>query len=641
MAADDVFSGFTAKFIKKPFPKNKEKPVFFLNDPHDPKRILKAMDDDDQEMFCELNFNDHPELLKVQLRVAKNLAEKSFRERSQAITIKRRQKKYAEKVKALEEKLEGKKPEEENSDEITQENKPAPAAAPAPSVKKDIKNWFKARYAELKKGQGWHYWQGVFTSFRLLILRVNRVSVFSGGPNDLLLKAFLNFGGLSYFISVAIDLGELIYEFFKPLYQVCKRRYKGQQGRPDDWSEKEKNSSVLKVMAGRFWEALLEEGRIFRMVNDIVWGSINLAGIIFGAKFYIVTMAALNIGGFAFDVCWEALMGLAAYWKFSVLHDHIKDVLKRHEPGFAAINRKKLEIEYSKEVLARINSKNPDLDKELAELDKEYELLQQEHENDKVVERKLYEQLYIKSPKNKFRSFINSIVPGKIRNVFGVTLILAGMYTILLALIYKIPAGQSVGAALACCGSIIYGAGIRTFNYLMERKDWVMKFYNYYLKEKVDSLKNKISNYFKEKYSDYFAKKEEIKISEQQLLIHASINEAQNPLHVHEKNALPPEELTDVVKLSASGNSLEKSISGPDTVDALNMSNTTPTHSPRRIEKNADQSGSRSLLHVTVSSTGSLKKDVRTPLAQCGQFAKPKRMVINEIPKMGTNLLFT
>lgn len=123
---------------------------------------------------------------------------------------------------------------------------------------------------------------GWFTSVRLFLLRANRIAIFSGFQSTAPIFSFylscIRIGGLSYFLNLAIDFGTIFYETF------CRER-----------STHEKTLPLLQCLWERFRAVMLEEDdkgskRMYRMINDAAWVSINAVGIFSQADLLFLLM---------------------------------------------------------------------------------------------------------------------------------------------------------------------------------------------------------------------------------------------------------------------------------------------------------------------------------------------------------------
>lgn len=173
---------------------------------------------------------------------------------------------------------------------------------------------------------------GWFTSVRLFFLRTNRIFRFAGYTSTAFAFVFyttcVTLGGLSYFIPLGWDIGVVIYETF-----IRER------------NARERSLSLLRCGWERFRTVMLEEDdkgnkRIYRMLNDSIWVTINLIGIVFtGGNFIFLGVvlnavffnAVINVAGFVFDALNEFVLGCVNYYKFHVLENKIEKITNQQQ----------------------------------------------------------------------------------------------------------------------------------------------------------------------------------------------------------------------------------------------------------------------------------------------------------------------
>jgi len=180
-----------------------------------------------------------------------------------------------------------------------------------------------------------------FTSARLFLLRTNRLSFLSTGTKFEEYSKFIRIGGLSYGLSLLIRLCEFIYYplikplylcFFKPFYSCVIKPFINVDINEKDfslWGILKKRFKALSeyyqnVDYISFWEraksgfkALCEEkDLLWNIANDLVWFSINLAGILVTGGWSLVITGIINVTGFAFDFCNESLQAWILHLKY-------------------------------------------------------------------------------------------------------------------------------------------------------------------------------------------------------------------------------------------------------------------------------------------------------------------------------------
>lgn len=141
-----------------------------------------------------------------------------------------------------------------------------------------------------------------YTSARLFFVRLNRA--FSEIGLGFLPK-FFSYLGLSYGLEVVlVDLPAVLFSTFRPLRQSEEKMMQ------------EKGISLASIRWWRFKNAVTKDNRIPRVLNAIVWFSVNLSAIVLTGGIGLLAVPAItavcnqmNIGGFAFDVfndfyCW-------------------------------------------------------------------------------------------------------------------------------------------------------------------------------------------------------------------------------------------------------------------------------------------------------------------------------------------------
>lgn len=402
--------------------------------------FFKHLTLEDREVFCELSFGDDKQFLLMQKHFAEELA-KHYETQGGAEYLKDKAKGFRKAAQKFQNKLDG-VPEKESF------------------FFEDLKDWFTSSYYDAKKASKkgkfslWFYkwstanaiWlQGWFTSTRLFILRVNRMATV-GTKTIPLLKAFLTFGGLSYFLSFAADVLIILFETLRPFFQYL---FGYEVTRKDN----EKDMSIPRLMFHRFWETLTEDGRISRMLNDGLWVMINMICL-------FISCGVINLIGFAFDVCNEMILALMEYWRYSMVRD---DLLKQIEKKANEVR----EINLNQEQISNLEI-DPDQQARKTALLADIKHLS-------LAEKVLYNKLFDASSDSLIISIWNSVTWKGVRVVSGVAIIFIGM-----CMLYFLPTtliGLTLmgGGCALIGGSGIYGfcarivnLGIRLRNYIKE-----------------------------------------------------------------------------------------------------------------------------------------------------------------------------
>ena len=196
---------------------------------------------------------------------------------------------------------------------------------------------FKKWWNDISWSSFAHYVQGWWTSPRLFALRDVRIEIFTGIRSATsTLSSVIRWGGLSYALSLIIDLPTIAYETFKPLTD----------------KELAHNWDYWDVLGPRFASVMEERDELgnggprwYRVTNDKTWFDINLFGILllFGVFALAAPMVAaitgmINVVGFAIDVCNEAVMGILDYLEYAIFEDEIEDRIKQHEDAIKSFD---------------------------------------------------------------------------------------------------------------------------------------------------------------------------------------------------------------------------------------------------------------------------------------------------------------
>lgn len=293
---------------------------------------------EDQEVLCELAFDD-PALQIMQLKIVKNLLEKY--EKKPKTRFNKQKIANFEKLKLNLQKSEEQRKKEEAAEKaksnwIIETRNWIRNVNIKQSLRK-LKIWYQNlspyeipyqainTYGKTKKwAKNFSFsafnfkYHGWFTSIRLFFLRVNRFPIMLKvvDPRTGRFSVFasiIRIGGLSYIFNILSDLAIIIDEtFIQSLYDNDDKTY-GQRA----WS--------------RFKAVIWEDRRIYRMANDMFWLAINAYGVFAGGPWFLLVNAMINVIGFGFDFCNEALLGFFKNAKYSFLGDYLSNVVARQK----------------------------------------------------------------------------------------------------------------------------------------------------------------------------------------------------------------------------------------------------------------------------------------------------------------------
>lgn len=293
-----------------------------------------------------------------------------------------------------------------------------------------------------------YYYFGFFTTARLFTVRLNRVQSLKMIDKPFLFPAF-SILGLSYF-------AEFSYDF----YQTVKSAYNAMP----ELEEELTGFAWLSNRSRHFWRcfkiALDEDNRKYRMLNSLMWGTLNLI-LLLGTGG--IGTVLLNLGGFLIDIFNEVENARKTIEKYEAILPQINEKI-------SSLTNQKREL-ISKltqlELLKTENLKNPALNYDINKINTEIEELARQLATTKQELASYCQQKTVLEQK------IAALKVEKIKSILIVSMIFVGV------VLYIVP-GLNM-AAFAVGVTIVLAASC------------------YYLGKKLWNLGNSIHNYFTKK----------------------------------------------------------------------------------------------------------------------------------------------
>lgn len=365
---------------------------------------------------------------------------------------------------------------------------------------------------------------GLFTAIRSNITRVNRALnlPFIG-------KAFLNrlfaIAGFSFFLELFLDL-----------YLTTKHAYSAMPFETDE----EKNLPFFIRMKERsltffrcFHNALYEDGRIYRMLNAIVWGGLNLF------LFLVATPLAIanNVIGFAFDVASRFNQTSADVGTHKWLHAKIYSKVMALEDQELELNRALILLRFKQKKL--INDLNTNKEGKACDYKQEHTMESEITALAEQIQNKKHTLLHIKNDlyrrrfeEHTFKQKLDGAQKKRFTAMTLVTIILVGV------ILYSIP-GLNIGL-VALGTAIVLVAGI----YSLSTKLWeygkkihcfFKNAYHKYKLEKAETMKDNKHISSVQSLSSSHIKTQENKYTSSSLLPLDSAVDSANDTHANSR----------------------------------------------------------------------------------------------------------
>lgn len=307
-----------------------------------------------------------------------------------------------------------------------------------------------------------YYYFGFFTTARLFTVRLNRVLSLEMINKPFLFPAF-SILGMSYFAEFSFDF-----------FQMVKSAYHAMPKLEEELT----GFAWLTNRSQHFWRcfkiALDEDNRKYRMLNSLMWGTLNL--VLFLGTAGIGTVL-LNLGGFLIDVLNEIENARKTIEKYETILPQINEKIS----SLTNQKRELISVLTQLELLKAENLKNPGLNYDINKINTE---IQTHVRQLAIIKQELASYSH---QKTVLEQKIKNLKTERLKNILIVSLIFIGV------VLYIVPGLNT--AAFAIGATIVLAASC------------------YYLGKKLWNLGNSIHHYFtkKETHGESSLAKPEIK----------------------------------------------------------------------------------------------------------------------------------